>query len=141
MKYLVFLGLTAAALAAPAADPRDTKSIQGNWTPVKAELGGQPFPEAVLKTISLNLGDGTYEVSVGGKPDKGTYKTDSSTTPNTMLITGTDGPNEGKRFPAIYELNGETLRICYDLSGAKYPTEFKSSEGTLLYLVTYQRTK
>jgi len=139
MKRFVFLGLAAAALTALATDSHDTKSVQGNWTPVKAELGGQPLPEVVLKTISLKLGDGRYEVSVGGKSDKGTYRLDSSTTPKTMLITGTDGPNKGKSFPAIYELCGETLRICYDLSGVKYPTEFKSLEGSRLYLVTYQR--
>ena len=43
-----------------------------------------------------------------------------------MTITGTEGPNHGRTFPAIYELKGDTLRICYDLSGAKRPTEFKS---------------
>ena len=58
-----------------------------------------------------------------------------------MTITGTEGPNQGKTFPAIYELKGDTLRICYDLSGAKRPTEFKSIAGTRLYLVTYNRKK
>ena len=42
---------------------------------------------------------------------------------------------------AIYELNGDTLRICYDLSGSKRPTEFKTAAGTKLYLVTYNRKK
>jgi uncharacterized protein (TIGR03067 family) len=58
-----------------------------------------------------------------------------------MTITGTAGPNSGKTFPAIYELKGDTLRICYDLSSAKRPTEFKSIAGTRLYLVTYNRKK
>ena len=35
-----------------------------------------------------------------------------------MTITGTEGPNRGKTFPAIYELKDDTLRICDDLSGA-----------------------
>jgi len=56
-----------------------------------------------------------------------------------MAITGTEGPNSGRTFPAIYELEGDTLRICYDLSGVKRPTEFKSIAGTRLYLVTYVR--
>jgi uncharacterized protein (TIGR03067 family) len=56
-----------------------------------------------------------------------------------MSITGTNGPNLGKTFPAIYELKGDTLRICYDLSGEKFPTDYKSVEGTKLYLVTYKR--
>ena len=38
-------------------------------------------------------------------------------------------------------LKGDTLRICYDLSGATRPTEFKSIAGTKLYLVAYNRKK
>lgn len=119
----------------------DAKAVQGNWKPARAELAGQPMSDAILKIISLKLDDGKYEVFVGEEPDRGTYTLDSSTKPRSMTITGTDGPNVAKTFPAIYELNGDTLRICYDLSGAKYPAEFKSVAGTKLYLVTYNRKK
>jgi uncharacterized protein (TIGR03067 family) len=99
------------------------------------------MPDAVLKTISLKIDNGKYEVLVGEQPDRGTYTLDSTTKPKSMTITGTDGPNIGKTFPAIYELKGDTLHVCYDLSGAKHPTEFKSVAGTMLYLVTYNRKK
>jgi uncharacterized protein (TIGR03067 family) len=143
MKYLLCICLIiAASLTAFAADPPDdAKAVQGNWTPVKAELGGQPMTDTVLKSISLKLENGKYDVSVGGNPDKGTYTLDSTSKPKSMTVTGTEGPNIGKTFPAIYELKGDTLRICYDLSGAKRPTEFKSIAGTKLYLVTYNRKK
>lgn len=119
----------------------NTKVLQGDWIPVQAELGGQPMAEAILKTISLQLAESTWLVRVGTAPDRGNYEIDSSTKPKSMTVTGTEGPNQGKTFPAIYELKGDTLRICYDLSGAKRPTEFKSIAGTKLYLVTYQRKK
>jgi uncharacterized protein (TIGR03067 family) len=119
----------------------DAKALQGTWLPIKAELAGQPMTEAVMKSISLKLENGRYEVLVGGQADKGTYTLDSTSKPKGMVITGTDGPNLGKTFPAIYELTGDALRICYDLSGAQRPTEFKSSAGTQLYLVTYRRRK
>jgi uncharacterized protein (TIGR03067 family) len=69
------------------------------------------------------------------------YTLDSTSKPKGMSITGTEGPNIGKTYPAIYELKGDMLRICYDLSGAKRPTEFKSTAGTRLYLVAYNRKK
>ena len=119
----------------------DAKAIQGSWHPVRAELAGEPMPDAALKTISLKLDHGKYEVLVAGEPDRGTYALDSTTRPKGMTITGTEGPNHGRTFPAIYELKGDTLRICYDLSGAKRPTEFKSVAGTKLYLVTYIRIR
>ena len=141
MKYILYIGLTvAAALSAfAAAPPDDAKAVQGSWMPTQADLGGQPMAEAVLKSISLKLDNGKYEVFVGDKPDRGTYTVDSTSKPKSMTITGTVGPNSGRTFPAIYEFKGDTLRICYDLSGAKRPTEFKSIAGTRLYLVTYNR--
>ena len=140
MKYLLCLSFAvAASLTACAAAPPDAQAIQGTWVPVKAELGGQPLTDAVLKTISLKLTAGKYEVLVGSRPDNGTYTLDPQTKPKRITVTGTDGPNNGKTFPSIYELSGHTLRICYDLSGAKRPTEFKTVAGTKLYLVTYHR--
>ena len=143
MKYLLCTCLAVAASlnAFAAHPPADAKDVQGNWKPAKAELAGQPVTDAVLKSISLRLDNGKYEVFVGQRPDRGTYTLDSATKPKSMTVTGTEGPNQGKAFPAIYELKGDTLRICYDLSGAKRPTEFKSVAGTRLYLVTYNRKK
>jgi uncharacterized protein (TIGR03067 family) len=143
MKHIICIGLAvAASMSAFAADsPDDAKAVQGKWKPVKAELAGQPMTDAVLKEISLKLDNGKYEVFVGSAPDRGTYTVDSTSKPKSMTITGTEGPNHGRTFPAIYELKGDTLRICYDLSGAKRPTEFKSIAGTQFYLVTYARKK
>jgi uncharacterized protein (TIGR03067 family) len=142
MKTILCIGLLVlGVLVSMAADSPDVRSIEGNWTPDKAELAGQPMPEAVLKTISLKLRDGSYEVSVAGHPDKGTYRLDSHAKPKSITITGTEGPNKGKTFPSIYKLQDDTLLICYDLSGKQRPTEFKTLPRTKLYLVTYKRSK
>ena len=151
MKRLLFICIASVAIAtyvgADDAKPADdAKAIEGMWKPVQAELAGKPMPDAVLKTISLKLEDGKYEVFVGDSPDRGTYTLDPAATPKAITITSTEGANQGKTFPSIYELGhddsaGETLRICYDLSGQKRPTEFKTTPGTKLYLVTYRRKK
>jgi len=143
MKYIpgICLAVGASLIAFAAGPPDDAEAVQGNWKPASAELAGQPMPEAILKVISLKLDHGRYEVSVGGQPDRGTYTLDSAAKPKGMTITGTEGPNKGRVFPAIYDITGDKLRICYDLSGAKRPTEFKSIAGTKLYLVTYSRVK
>ena len=139
--FCIELALAVSLCASAAGSQPDAQAVEGNWRPVTAELAGRPMPEAVLKTISLKLGGDKYEVFVGEHPDKGTYTLDGSTTPKGMTVTGTEGPNKGKTFPCIYELRGDTLRICYDLSGAKRPGEFKSIPGTKLYLVTYSRKR
>ena len=119
----------------------DREAIQGLWKPVTAELSGQPMPDTVLQIISLKLDHGNYEVNVGEAPDRGTYTLDPGTNPKAITVIGTEGPNQGRTFPAIYELDGDMLRICYDLSGGRRPAEFKSLAGTKLYLVTYKRQK
>ena len=132
------LAFTFAALSAD--KPNDAKELQGTWLPTQAELGGQAMSEDVLKIISLKLDGTKYEVTAENV-DKGTYKIDAAAKPKEITITGVDGPNAGKTIPAIYELNGDTLRICYGLSGAVRPTEFKSPAGTKVFLVTYKRKK
>ena len=143
MKYMLYASLVLATtlIAHGAAPTDDATTIQGTWIPARAELAGRPMPDAVLKSIRLKMDNGKYEVFVGDEPDRGIYAIDSTSSPRSITITGMEGPNAGKTFPAIYELKDETLRICYDLSGSKRPTEFKSIAGTKLYLVTYSRRK
>src|SRR5437588_8997978 len=105
MKYILYVCsavVASLALTAFAADPPDARAIQGSWIPVKAELSGQPMAEAVLKSISMKLTDGKYEVLVGGHPDNGTYSLDPKSKPKSLTVVGTEGPNSGKTFPSIY---------------------------------------
>jgi len=122
-----------------AARPRDT--IEGTWLPAAAELGGKAFPDEIRKTIKLVVKDDRYTVTVGKQVDQGTVKLDPAAKPKALDITGTEGPNKGKTIRAIYERDGDTLRVCYDLSGKGRPTEFKTRAGTQLFLVTYRREK
>lgn len=121
--------------------PKDSDAIQGTWLASAAELGGKPFPEEVRKSIKLTPKDGKYMVTVGKNSDRGTVKLEPSVKPKATNITGTEGPNKGKTFLAIYELDGDSLKICYDLSGKGRPTDFKTTEGTQLFLVIYSREK
>src|SRR5437899_2173093 len=107
----------------------DASALEGTWTVVSAELGGVRQSPAITTNIVLKIADGKYEVTVNGNPDKGTCKVDPSAKPRIMDITGTEGPNAGRTIPAIYELSGDKLKICYGLRGSPRPTEFKSNPG------------
>lgn len=144
MKAMFLAALLAAlvpALMIPTTAQDDGQAIQGNWVPVAAEMGGQKMPEQTLRAFRLTLNGDKYTAKNGEVTDIGTFKLDPTVKPKAMDITGTDGPNQGNTIPAIYELTGDTLKICYDLSGEERPKEFKSSAGTQLFLVTYRREK
>jgi uncharacterized protein (TIGR03067 family) len=128
-------------LAARSDDAKDVDTIEGTWLPSTAELAGKKFPDEVRKAIKLVVKDDKYTVTIGKAVDKGTVKLNPAAKPKELDITGTDGPNKGKTIRAIYERDSDTLRICYDLSGKGRPKEFKTKEGSQLFLVTYKREK
>jgi uncharacterized protein (TIGR03067 family) len=119
----------------------ESKKLEGTWKPMTAELAGKPFPDEIVKSMTLVLTDGKYTVTVGKQTDEGTWKLDLAKKPRALDVMGTAGPNKGKTFLAIYELADKTLRVCYDLSGKARPKEFKTSPDTLLFMVEYRREK
>jgi uncharacterized protein (TIGR03067 family) len=144
MSRLQIVCLLLIALIGPFArggDESDAKEMNGTWKLVTAELAGQQWPKQILDSMKLIVKDGTYTVMVGDHNDEGTVKHDKSKSPKTMDVTGTKGPNEGKTFLCIYELTGDDLRVCYDLSGKSRPAEFATKPETQLFLVKYRRAK
>ena len=122
----------------------DEKAHEGVWKPIAAVLGGAKLPPPALKAITLKITGNNYEVTVEGEkePDKGTCMLDTNSNPKRMIIKGTEGPNRGKTFLAIYEMkDASSMRVCYDLSGTAFPKEFKAPKDTQLYLVGYRRQK
>lgn len=150
MKHAIITLLAAAfALLANAADkgtnPKsDAHPQDGVWKPIAAVMGGAKVPKPALDAITLRISGTNYEVTVEGEQhsDKGTRTLDTSTTPKRITIKSTEGANKGKTFLAIYEMkDANSMRVCYDLSGAEFPKEFKAPKGTQLYLVGYRRQK
>jgi uncharacterized protein (TIGR03067 family) len=143
MKFVgaLFIALSLIVSAAAQDAGKESKMLEGVWIPSAAELSGQAFPEATLKTMKLIVEGDKYSVTVGKTVDKGTVKIDQGKKPKAMDIVGNDGPNKDKTYLAIYELDGDTLRVCYDLSGKTRPSEFKTTKESAHFLVTYKRAK
>jgi uncharacterized protein (TIGR03067 family) len=124
----------------------DAKRQNGIWKPAGAILSGEKLKREELNKITLTIKDGAYEVVVDGEShaDKGTVSLDTSMTPKRMSIQGLEGPNKGKTILAIYKMGrteggDDTFRVCYDLSGKAFPTDFNSPKGSMHYLVGYRR--
>ncbi len=127
------------ANGAPVAPSDDAKLMDGTWLATDAELAGQKLPAEALKTFKLILKGNDYTVETAAGADRGTIKLEPDKQPKAMDIIGVEGPNKGKTFLAIFEMKGDTLRICYDLSGQSRPTEFATKAGTALFLAVYKR--
>ena len=115
-------------------------SLDGLWQPLRAELSGESAPPMVLEKMTLTLRSGRYTVHFGGEvSDRGTFTHSPSEPHATLTLTGEHGANAGRTIPAIYQLVGDRLRLCYGLDG-KLPAAFATDNTTRLYLVTYRRT-
>lgn len=136
----IVLCLAGVANSAAGQDAKSlAKQMEGTWAPVSAELSGQPFPEAVLKTMRLTMQAGKYTTLVGETKDEGAYTIDAKPVPNRIDIVGAEGPNKGMKLLAIFEFDGDKLRICYDLTGKQRPSEFKTDKSQQHFLVVYER--
>ncbi len=140
LSLLAFLlaACTSTPILNPSGPSIDTE-LQGNWVATKAELGGKNFPLPPGFVLIV-----TGQRYAAGKPNdfgKLIYFGDElAGQPRRMDVVGEDGPNKGKRYPAIYRIQGRQLEICYDLSGQDRPTDFVSREGTMQLRVSYVRS-
>lgn len=117
-------------------------NLNGIWLVKKAELGGKDF--AMPATFELQIAGNKYRAgsfaSSAPPGDRGKlilFGDELAGQAARIDVVGEDGPNKGKRYPAIYRFNGRELEICYDLSEKDRPSEFVSREGSMLLRVTY----
>lgn len=120
---------------------KELKKLEGTWTFDSVEAGGNKMPAEQFKTMSVTMEGTKYSVKLNDMVvEAATHKIDPNKSPKTMDVTVTEGPNKGKVYLAIYEINGDTLKVCFDPEGKKRPTEFKGDVGSQT-LVVHKRVK
>ena len=124
-----------------AARADDLKGMEGRWKIEAVEVGGKAVESPEMKEVVVTVAGDRYEVMTKDGKDAGTLKLDETQKPKTMDGTDTEGFDAGKVTRAIYELSGDTLRVCYAFEGGERPTEFATREGSPWVLVTYKREK
>lgn len=113
--------------------------IEGTWQPLRAELEGVLAPEMAISKMEFRLQSGRYRVQFGGQTsDEGDYSVTVEPAQIMLTLRGIRGTNAGREIPAIVQLRGDRLRVCYGLNGVR-PAEFVSGPGSGRYLVTYRR--
>jgi uncharacterized protein (TIGR03067 family) len=140
---LAMLGLVLVLGFSQAADDNkdEWKKLNGTWSVKEGEANGTALPADGLAKLKLTMKDGTYVVKADDATDKGNLKLDPKKKPKEVDVEGVDGPNMGKTYKAIYEIDGDTLKVCYDLGGTDRPKEFKTKVGSTEMLLIFTRDK
>jgi len=115
------------------------RQLAGKWVPVEATINGKPVEKDDLEDILLTFEGAKFISKIRDKTEEGTISVDDSKTPATMDVLRTKADGEQAMRPAICEIKGDTLRVCYAMKEAARPTAFKSEEDSDTLLVTYKR--
>lgn len=141
MRILMMVGaVLALVLASSARGDDDRAKIQGTWEVVSALAGGgEPPGMDLLKRSHFVFGEKEVTTKRDGESWTNPYTLDPSTTPAVIDF----GPEResGQMLPSIYELDGDSLKICMTSPGADRPTSFASEEGDRTLLLLLRRVK
>jgi uncharacterized protein (TIGR03067 family) len=123
----------------------DREKMQGTWLTVKAEIGGMPLPDDVTSNLKIVIKGNM--MTVVGVPEiiqqygEGTFVLDPSTKPKSIDFKVLKGDKKDDNPEGIYELNGDDLRLCFQLVGKDRPTEFVTKEGQNRGMLVLKREK
>lgn len=129
-------------------DKPSTSGLNGAWKPVMMEIEGQELPadEVAANPTILEISDLQVMLKVGDRVvGQGAADIDWSKRPKTMKLHGvnTGGGQKGTQGGSvgIFEVNADTLRYAFTAEGGKPPSEFKSSPGSRVAVITYRRVR
>jgi uncharacterized protein (TIGR03067 family) len=141
----------AVALGVPREDDAVKKELakfQGEWVVVGAEKGGKKLTEDERKNLSkyflhkIVVTDDKYTAWISE-----TDKQASEGEPQAIVIDPTKSPKTivFSEIPAIYSLEGDTLKVCCDgefsKEASKMPTSFDTSKNEGWYCFVLKRAQ
>jgi steroid delta-isomerase-like uncharacterized protein len=112
--------------------------FQGTWVAVAFEREGVKTPEEHLGAVRLVIEGDRYRYSEPGGGFEGRFRLDPTRRPKEIDSIPTTGEHRGKVAPGIYEIDGETHRVCFAPPGSEdRPKALVDSpgEGYRLYVM------
>ena len=136
-------GLLIAADAKEDEAKKDLAKLQGTWTLVSGERDGKKFTQEEIKQSKLIVKGNTWRIpkSNVGTSQEGTFTLDPTKKPKWTDSTTGSGPDKGKTWKGIYELEGDTQKVCLAPPGKDRPKEFTSKAGSGYIVQVWKREK
>jgi uncharacterized protein (TIGR03067 family) len=147
------LTVLAVALLIGADTPKDdkvkdeTNKLQGIWRVASAERDGTAAPEDEIKKITVTIkGDKltARRTENADKPEEKVYEMsftiDPTQKPKWIDVTYMDGERKGESSQGIYDLNGDTLKICMSRGNTR-PNDFETKADSQRHLMALKRGK
>jgi uncharacterized protein (TIGR03067 family) len=116
---------------------KEIAKLQGTWRVTALEVEGQNMPADALAEGRIIVKGDTF-VSLGmGATYEGRLEVDDSTSPGSLDMVFTQGPEKGNSNYGIYEhIDDENWRMCLDTRGKRRPKKFATKANSGLALET-----
>jgi uncharacterized protein (TIGR03067 family) len=138
---LMTLGFLAAEPAKEDPGRKDLEKMQGDWASVSMTKDGFQLEADDAQAYFRTVKGDQFTVFRYEKPvSKGTFKLDATKKPKEMDVQVAAG---GKSLSVLglYEVEGDTLRLCFAAPGKDRPKAFEAKEGSGHTLTVWAREK
>src|SRR5579859_4664880 len=128
--------------AKPDAD-KELAKFDGTWVVTAVEISGNKIPEGDLQKAPSRVAiqGRHWLLKAPGREETGSFTVDEAKEPKQMDVKPVDGPNAGKTFQAIYQLEGDTMTVCYAAPGQDRPATFETKDKPGYWMNVYKREK
>ncbi|HZT81083.1 MAG TPA: TIGR03067 domain-containing protein [Gemmataceae bacterium] len=141
--------ILAAALFAAADDKpkddasaKDVKALQGRWKAVSGVEDGKDFDKETAEALELIVEGDKYTLKVKGEElEQGTLKLDAGKKPKAADIDIAKGEDKGKKQLGVYELSGDTFKLCVSRPGKERPKDLSAKKGSGHSLFVFKRAQ
>jgi uncharacterized protein (TIGR03067 family) len=120
-------------------------SLIGTWKIESLEQGGKKLDLAQAQEAPSKIMFDDKKIIATVKDEEHTvsYTIDATKKPKEIDMTPQDGPNKDRTMKGIYELKGDTLRICLNPEDttAERPKKLATEEGSRVVIATFKRVK
>ncbi len=121
----------------------ELEHLQGNWLAVSGTREGKAVPPEQIAGRTLVIDKKMYRLLRSGVTiELGYLKVFPSPSPKDLDTYATDGERVQKPMRWIYELHGDTLRLCGSgTTEMPRPVDFNLPANSPYFVITYQRQK
>jgi uncharacterized protein (TIGR03067 family) len=144
MRFQVILLMSVSFLVAADSNEaveKEFQRLEGKWQFVSIVSEGKDVPEEIVKAARLTISGKRFTLRMNTETHKGIINLNPDVYPKTINVTYNSGPEQGKKALGIYELHGDTLKVCMGVIGAKRPTKFVSESQSGHVLEVLKREK
>jgi uncharacterized protein (TIGR03067 family) len=142
-RCLLICGVVFLLTAGDAAEDvkKELAKFEGTWKLISLETEQNKIGEDALKEFRLVIEGDKFTAKEQSGEVHGTFKVNPTKKPKTIDITMKEGPMKDKTMLGIYELDGDTYKLCGDMQGKSRPTEFVVKPGSGYVLEVLKREK